>query len=264
MAQGVFATKYSALLKEKGKKMKRCFLTLVMGVALIGQVNLVQGSQVEVFSDNFNGSGLDTSKWSTILDIGCDLQVSGGVLHNYFTGRDWPGSSYARSIDIQLPANWEEVTITGQWSYPVRVYGEMLMKVEDADASGNYDIVAYYNWGGPAFRAQDTGGAFLYTSRSIPTTLTDFEWVITPDGWQFKECRDGSWSVLVDRDTTNFAGMDEMVLQIGGWEFSYTPIQQTDYDNIVVSATVVPEPVTLVLVGMGIGFVGRLRPRRTI
>jgi hypothetical protein len=227
--------------------MKNYLFVLIFGVALIGQINIANAGVL--FWDNFNTDGLDTTKWTTLTDPGCSLDVSGGVLHNYFTGAAAPRSSYAQSIDIALPSDWSSVTITGQWAYPVSVYGEMVMSVKDAGAPANWDTVACYEWNGPGFRTQDSALGVSYTPRSIPRELTDFEWTITPTGWQFKEYRNGVWDTLVDRSTTHMAGMSKMNLMIGGWEYSYTSLQETNYDNINIS--VVPEPATLCLLGIG-------------
>ena len=229
---------------------KLIIICLVMAVvtALIGQFNSIQASTI-LFSDNFNTDGLDTSKWSPLVDPGCSLEVTGGVLHNYFTGANAPRSSYAQSIDISLPLNWSSVTVAGQWAFPVPVYGEMVMAVKNADTPTNWDTVGSYVWNGPGFRAQDSAEDLSYTLRSLPNPLTDFEWTITPTGWQFKEYRDGSWITLADYATTNLAGMSKMALMIGGWEYSYTSLQETNYDNIVVS--VIPEPATVCILGFG-------------
>lgn len=202
-----------------------------------------------VFSDNFDNNILDPSKWSPLVDSGCSIAVSGGSLHNYFSGAGAPRGSYAKSVNIPLPSDWTSITITGQWSFPIQVYGEMVMSIKNADAPGNWDNVGYYKWDGPGFRAQDSILGASQTSRSIPTTLTDFEWTITPSGWEFKELRGGIWTPLVSRSTTNLAGMSNMYIQIGGWEYSYTSQQRTDYDNIVVA--VVPEPATFFMLGLG-------------
>lgn len=211
-----------------------------------------------IFSDDFNIDGLDTSKWTSDVDLGCSLTVGGGILQNYFTGANDPRGSYAQSVNITLPANWTSIKITGQWAFPVEVTGEMTMSVENADAPENYDFVAYYVWNGPGFRLQDsTQGFYYYGYRTIPVSLTDFEWTITQTGLQFKEHNsDNTWTTLADYTTTTLAGMSHMFLKIGGWEYSYTSPQETNYDNIVVS--VVPEPVTICLMAFGsLVFIGK-------
>jgi hypothetical protein len=224
--------------------MKKYLLILTLGVVLIGQINTSHATVV--FSDNFNNEGLDTTKWTPLADTGCSLAVTGGVLRNYFDGY---GGSYAKSVNISLPSNWSSVTITGQWAFPVSISGELLMLIKDADALEKWSVVAYDTYNG-WLRVQDSSPqTFCIYPRSPSQSLTDFEWTITPTGWQFSEYRNG-WSVLANLNTTIFAGMDNMFLQIGGWEYShYGNLQRTDYDNIVVS--VIPEPATICLLGLG-------------
>lgn len=221
---------------------------IVFAIVLAGHVGTCRATVI--FSDDFNNNVLDASKWSALTDAGCSLAVSGGALHNYFSGAAAPRGSYAKSVNVELPSNWSSVTITGQWAFPVQVYGEMVMSVKNADAPQNWDSVSYYVWNGPGFRANDPIQGSSSTSRVIPTSLTNFEWTITQTGWQFKEYRSGTWTTLVDRTTTSLAGMSRMYLQIGGWEYSYTSQQRTDYDNIVIS--VIPEPATILLLACGV------------
>ncbi|HUT58617.1 MAG TPA: PEP-CTERM sorting domain-containing protein [Phycisphaerae bacterium] len=203
-----------------------------------------------LFSDDFSSGALDANRWTPQVDSGCSLSVgTDQVLHAYFTGANASRRSFALSSVVQLPENWTSFTITGDWAYVTKVYGEMVMQLWDADDSNQYIQVAYKTYLGDAFRASYTGGGPYQTSRSVPTSLSDFEWTVTPTGWTFRELRGTTWTTLANYSTTHLADANAIQFKIGGWEYSATLLQRADYDNIEFDA--VPEPLTAGLLAAG-------------
>jgi hypothetical protein len=207
-------------------------------------------ADVTLLEDDFEGGALDPAKWTAQVDAGCSLSVSGGLLHSYFKGANEPRGAYAVSAPLVLPQNWTSVTITGRWAYVTKVYGEMLIQVRDADVLNNYVQAGYRTYPSDAFRYTLTGQSVVDAGRQVPSTPVDFECVITPSHWLFRENRGGTWTTLVDLDTTVFANTDSLQVRIGGWEYSVTALQHVTFDNVAVTA--VPEPATMGLLGVGL------------
>lgn len=213
-----------------------------------------------LLTDDFSGGSLDSGKWTAQVDPGCSLSVSGGLLHSYFTGANAPRGAYAVSLALDLPENWTSFQVTGQWAYVTKVYGEMVFRVCDADATSNYVQAGYKTYQGDAFRRTYTGGNTVDVGRGVPGTLAQFECTITPTHWLFRENRGSGWDTLVDLDATVFSTTDRIQLRIGGWEYSYTALQHVEVDNIGVSA--VPEPATVCLLASGLFGLVMRRSRR--
>ncbi|MBN2582152.1 MAG: hypothetical protein JXL80_03725, partial [Planctomycetes bacterium] len=203
-----------------------------------------------LLQDDFSGSALDPAKWTAEVSTGCSLTVSGGLLHSYFTGAGAARGAYAVSLALDLPQNWTSVQITGDWAFVTKVYGEMVLRVCDAEATGNLVQAGYKTYSGDAFRYSYTGHAAADTSRNVPATPAQFECTITPDHWLFRENRGSGWTTLVDLDTAIFADTESLLLRIGGWEYSATAMQHVTFDNINVTA--VPEPATMGLLALGV------------
>jgi len=202
-------------------------MVLAAVVVTMGLAAAEVRADVTLLEDDFGGAALDPAKWTAQVDAGCSLSVSGGLLHSFFTGAGAPRGAYAVSAPLALPQNWTSVTITGQWAYVTKVYGEMVFQVRDADVTTNYFQASYKTYQGDGFR-----------------------YVVTPTHWLFRENRSGTWTTLVNLDTTVLAGTDNLQLKIGGWEYSATSLQHVTFDNVAVTA--VPEPATMGLLGVGL------------
>ena len=225
-------------------------MVLAAVVVTMGLAAAEVRADVTLLEDDFGGAALDPAKWTAQVDAGCSLSVSGGLLHSYFTGAGAPRGAYAVSVPLALPQNWTSVTITGQWAYVTKVYGEMVFQVRDADVTTNYFQASYKTYQGDGFRYVVTGQSIVEQVRAVPATLAQFECVVTPTHWLFRENRSGTWTTLVNLDTTVLAGADNLQLKIGGWEYSATSLQHVTFDNI--SVTAVPEPATMGLLGVGL------------
>jgi hypothetical protein len=217
-------------------------------------------AEVTLLQDDFGGSSLDPAKWTALVSTGCSLTVSGGVLNAYFSGANAVRGAYAVSLPLELPQNWTSVTVTGQWAYVTKQTGEMVFRVADADATTNYLQAGYKTYLGDAFRRSLTGQSVVDQARAVPATLAQFECVITPDHWLFRENRGSGWVTLVDLDTTVLAAADRLEVRIGGWEYSYTSQQHAKFDNMLVTA--VPEPASMALLGLGLAVVAVQRRKR--
>jgi hypothetical protein len=224
------------------------------GVALVVLASVAVGAaraDIGLFEDDFSSGTLNPAKWTALVDPGCSLTVGAdNVLHSYFTGAAAPRGAYAQSVAIGLPTAWTSVTLSGQWAFVDKVYGEMVINVFDPDQTSNYLRVSYRTYGGDAFQAQQTGMSAVTTVRSTPSTLSDFELILTPGHWTFRELRDATWTTLADYDAAFLGNLAGLQFKIGGWEYSFTTLQRVDFDNILVQA--VPEPATLSLVGLGV------------
>jgi len=211
------------------------------------------------FEDDFDSPPLDPARWTKQEDPGCTVQVSGGVLQALFTGGKTPWHAYAHSVEVALPAGWTSFTLRGQWAYVDKVTGEMLMRLWDADDDTAYVQARYKTYGGEVFNASSPGSAEQEISRTAPATLAPFEWTVTPTGWTFQEYRGGQWDLLADFATAHMAGAEAVRFKLGGWEYSATTLQRTDYDDI--ELTVLPEPGCGALLLLGAAALVRRRRR---
>ena len=221
----------------------RALLSLCACLALAASASR---ADTVLFSDDFNSGSLDATKWTALVSSGCSLAVSSNVLHAYFTGAGTPQWAYAESTTINLPASWTSITLSGQWAYVTKVFGEMVIELwRDGDMS-QFVQAAYKTYLGDAFRASDSKGDLIQSARSVPASLADFELTITPSGWTFKEDRGSGWEQLANFSTDLMSGAASVRFEIGGWEYSYTALQEVQYDNIQLT----PEPASLSLLAL--------------
>jgi len=212
-----------------------------------------------LFSDDFNtGTEPDAAKWTQREDGSCSVYLSGGVLYSKFIGTNSPQYAYVTSPAMDLPAGWTEIVLTGQWAFPTQGYGECLIRLHDPDNTATNVQASYVNWVGAnpqkAWRATYTGSSGEYVNRaSLPTDLTDFTMTVTPTGWSFAT-ENGSISKAYA--TTCMAGLDQIQIRVGGWEYS-SFWNIAAFENIVLT----PEPATLALAALGA--CGLLIRRRT-
>jgi len=203
-----------------------------------------------IFSDDFNtGSTPDPVKWTAVQDANCSVYLSGGSLYASFRGAAAPRYAYVYSSAIDLPAKWDELTLTGEWAFPTQGYGECFVILADPADPAVRVQAAYVNWVGPsaqkAFRTYYPGpGHDEYLNRpSLPTVLTPFEMTVTPTGWSFTT--EGG-AISKSFTTSHMAGLSRIQIRIGGWEYSNV-LNLVEFDNI----QFVPEPATLGLLAIG-------------
>lgn len=209
---------------------------LVLGLAAAAPAAIL-------FEDDFSAGAIDTAKWNVQVDAGCSIGVVAGTLQAEFTGADAARGAYVVSKPIALPAEWTSISVTGQWAFTTPGLGECDMLIYNADDQTKYLRVTYLNWPSDHFRrAQTDASVDDYSHTTFPSSLTPFQWTFTPAGWTFAE--DGA--TFVDWSTTLMAGTQNILLKIGGWE--YSAVYNADrFDNIQVT----PEPATLSLLALG-------------
>jgi len=137
---------------------------------------------------------------------------------------------YSNVLEIN---NWNEITITGEWSFTLPKTAEMRIFLYDADNMSKYSGVTYATWTSYAhehLRLYYSPGEYNKTLREIPNSYVDFKLVITKNEMQYWED-----DVLIDSaDTTTLSDSNRFKLMIGGWDHSsYT--QYFYYDDISVS-----------------------------
>ena len=216
---------------------RRNLFSVVVLCALVGSAS----AAVVCFEDDFSSGALDSSRWTESEDPGCSVAVNGEVLQAFFTGANEPRGAYARSTAVELPADWTSFTLRGRWAFVSPVYGEMLMRIWDADDETAYAQARYQTYTG-VFNASHPADGVSCT-RTAPSSLTEFEWVVTPTGWTFREFRGGEWDLLANLSATDLAVAEALQFRLGGWEYSSTSLQRADYDDIELTA--VPAPPAL-------------------
>jgi len=142
---------------------------------------------------------------------------------------------YSNVLEIN---NWNEITITGEWSFTLPKTAEMRIFLYDADNMSKYSGVTYATWTSYAhehLRLYYSPGEYNKTLREIPNSYVDFKLVITKNEMQYWED-----DVLIDSaDTTTLSDSNRFKLMIGGWDHSsYT--QYFYYDDISVSTASKP------------------------
>ena len=210
-----------------------------------------------IFSDDFNtGAAPDTAKWTIVQDAGCSVTLAGGSLQASFRGAAAPRYAYVRSSVLDLTPGWDQLTLTGQWAFPTQGYGECFITLVDPADTAVRVQATYVNWVGSsaqkAFRAYYPGVNEYVNRPSLPTALTDFQMTVTPTGWSF--VTEGG-AISKTYATTHMAGISQIQLWIGGWEYSAVT-NVARFDNIQLA----PEPASIGL--LALGGLGVLRRRQ--
>ncbi len=195
----------------------------------IGVLHAVQAENY-AFYDDFNGGGLDTSKWTEdVVGSGNSFAEKNGEAEFVVFGHGgWEkGHSALVSRWIEL-GNWRSITITGRWKFTDPHTAEMVMGI-DGPAKGQHLWVHYVSWNGPKITYR-YGNASKSEGREIPTEYAPFKLVVYPDRFEFWES--GKLVTTIATDCMKNAG--RIRLTIGGWDASPL-VSHVYFDDVGVS-----------------------------
>ncbi|MBN1614654.1 MAG: PEP-CTERM sorting domain-containing protein [Deltaproteobacteria bacterium] len=238
--------------------MKKIFLLLLSVFALaVLMYGPVSAAQVDLFHDDFDDNTLDPSKWTS------DITGSGQVVENNqrleFTilGANDPRHVYLSSSPFSA-GNWISIDFSGLWSIPTPHTAEFDLFIYDADDPSNYLRVNYQSWKGPNLRFWDSGSLLESFGKTPPSAMTAFSLHLTDSAFEYRE----GGSLVRSYTSSTLADANNFYIIMGGWDYSNHPNQNVYYDDITVSADVVPEPASLLLLGLGlIGLAGQRKKK---
>ena len=216
---------------------------------------------VTLFSDDFTGTTIDSSKWSVENGYGSVNQNNEAIFT--MLGNNAPNSGvHLRSVSFAVSHDTTEVVFSGTWRVAQSTYtAEPDIYVFNADDPTKYIRVGYSTWG-DALDFTDTtlGSPIANYSRGHNLTSVPFEFHFTDSGWTYEE------NGVVLRDvTSDFThGIENTFIKIGGWDYSQISDQIGYFDDINVDARVVPEPASLSFLSLGLfGFL-KFRKRKEV
>jgi len=243
---------------------------IVFGFLLVSFLiaSQAQAAVVTLFEDDFSG-GFDSAKWSKVETNTATATVTGGELDCYLP--NMASSAGLLSVPINLPScEILNVTVSGKFMSPYLPTAGITMTMSNAANSTKYVHTEHGYWidgysSGFDISLVDSGvsGSYTVLPAVFPEDYTDFSFYFTEDTWEYWE--DGSL-VKAFSSTTLQSSADAFTLQFGVYDGSLN-YQHAYFDDIKMVAevrdTVVPEPVTMSLMGLGLlGFGVTKRKRR--
>ncbi|MFH0963817.1 MAG: hypothetical protein V2A58_07365 [Planctomycetota bacterium] len=235
-----------------------CLVILTLVIAACGSA---KGS-VAVLEDNLNDNFLDPTKWPTRDVVGTSSSISevGSELRFGVDGANSTANhAWLWSQDIDIP-DWTELSLTGAWRMTNVRSAEFHIFLYDADDPTHWVNAFYHVWEGK-FRLRDNTGMLDWVSRSYRTSMTPFDFVITPTGLSFYE----NSQLVVQTESTALAGASALRISLGTWEYSrYNTTQWLYYDDLQLSVeeTPVPAPGALMAATIGLAAVAAARRKR--
>jgi hypothetical protein len=171
-----------------------------------------------LFEDSFDGTIIDTTKWTVSAFAGCTATLEDESLQLFYIGNNNanPGV-YLTSSVIDLPANWSKIRVRGQWWWESGTTGEFYIKLYEAgNESGNYFRPTYAAYQGPKFCAYRSGSSAGCTAKPWPTPGTPVEMTVTKTGWTVVQ----NGEVFANESTTQMADVEQFCVKLGGWDYS--------------------------------------------
>jgi hypothetical protein len=157
---------------------------------------------------------------------------------------------HLRSATIAVPSGINEAVFSGVWRVAGSTYtAEPDIAIFNAADPTKYIRVGYSTWG-DALNFTDTtlGTSIANYSRGHNLTNTQFVFHISDAGWTYEE--NGTVLRNISSNWTN--GVNNFYIKIGGWDYSQIASQIAYFDDINIEASVVPEPLSLSLLGLGL------------
>ena len=213
-----------------------------------------------LFSDDFTGTTINTLKWTAETAHGTVAQNNEAIFTIIGNGAANTGV-HLRSSNISVPAEAIEVDFTGLWRVASSTNTAAAnMLVYNASDPSKFIRVEYGTWDDTLYFWDKTvqPGVLATYSRGHHLANLPFAFNFTDSGWSYYE----NGSLIKNFSSTFTHGTDDFYVKIGGWDYSNISNQIAYFDNIKITANVVPEPFTMSLMGLGLLGFGIIKKKR--
>jgi len=218
-----------------------------------------------LFSDDFSGTSINGTRWVLpATTAGMDVVLNNGALVFKTTSGNSlvPQSAWLSSQTFEAPDYWSKVNFNGYWGSSNLNTTSMSLYIYDSNTPSKYLEVVRSN----------TGVTFIDSLKTNPVAYIDktftsggFSFRFSRVGWDFYEGTFVQGSPLEHIETDTMASSKFFNLKIGGSDATTSAFRAFGFDNIDVKGSVVPEPVSMLLFGIGgatLGLSRRLKKRR--